>query len=263
MAKKQKRMSLKELKSPDEIDVKLQELWQRLMRHRKTLLVGCVAVFVIGAGFSTFSAMSADASDARAEALRQALAPLTAPVGDAAAANLPENARLETEVFADEAAAVAETSKRLDAYAEEYGDGELGALYRATVALAAGDGATAAKSLEGWLAANSDSSLTLPLTGALARAKALDGDREGAIASYQAIVDKGDGMAKALALMAIGDLNNPLAVGEGDPAKARASYEAALALLGGGTQTDTNDPYAAYSQPYVHADLTAKLALLD
>jgi predicted negative regulator of RcsB-dependent stress response len=263
VAKKQKRMSLKELKSPDEIDVKLQEFWQRLMRHRKVLLAGCAAILVLGAGTSLFSSMSEEASDAQAQALTTALAPLTAPVGADAEANIPENSRVDVETYADNAAAVAEAAKRLDAYSQEFNDSEVGDLYRAMVALAAGDGAKATSGLETWLAAHPDTSLKMPLTDALARAKAVDGDVDGASAAYQTIADSSNGMAKALALMAIGDLNNPLAVANGDVAKARTSYEQALALMGGGSEADSDDPLAAYSKSYLEADLTAKLALLD
>ena len=66
-----------------------------------------------------------------------------------------------------------------------------------------------------------------------------------------------------MAWMAVGDLQNPLALTSGgDSGLARKAYEQATQALGPRAAAAPGDLYASLSAPYLYAELDARLALL-
>ena len=58
MAKKPKRMTRKELRAPDPIEVRLQEAWDKMIAFRKILLGLLVVLLGGGGAFALFSVAS-------------------------------------------------------------------------------------------------------------------------------------------------------------------------------------------------------------
>lgn len=98
---------------------------------------------------------------------------------------------------------------------------------------------------------------------ALGGQQAASGDVSKASATYQRVADSTNGATKALALMALGDLVNPLVVSPGDAGKAREHYAKAKEALGAKPAVSADDVFASFSEPYLYSELDNKLALLD
>ena len=256
-------MSKQELRAPDEVQVKLQGLWTWIENYWRHLAVSA-GVLMVGGAVATVMDNSSQAdvySDA--DALSEALAPLSAPIGDAPAGVEadPDEKRYETRV---EALAAANTA--IDAYVaarpNSKAHGALSALAPA-VAAQAGDPKGAAEKLGAWVTANPNSSLQASALHALAEARAASGDTAGALEAYRTLALQSEGFMKALAFMAMGDLQNPLSSKDGDATKARTSYEEASKALGPRPKTPPGDIYAALTEPYLYAEIENRLALLQ
>lgn len=263
MAKKLKRMTKQELRAPDEVQVKLQGLWTWIENYWRHLAVSA-AVLVVGGGVATVMDSNSQAAVYEdADALSDALAPLVAPVGDApAGADVSEDeVRYETK-----AAALVAAHTAIDAYvASRPGSKASGALSALAPAVAAqaGDPEGAAQKLGAWVTANPESSLQASALHALAEARAASGDTAGALEAYRTLAVQSQGSLKALAFMAMGDLQNPLSAKGGDATKARSAYEEASKALGPRPETPPGDIYAALTEPYLYAEIENRLALLQ
>ena len=263
MAKKLKRMTKQELRAPDEVQVKLQGLWTWIENYWRHLAI-TASVLVVGGGVATVMDNNSQAEVyADSDALSQALAPLSAPIGEAPPGVEvdPDEKRYDTRAAALEAANTA-----IDAYVTARPSSKahvaLSALAPA-VAAQAGDPKGAAERLGSWVTANPQSSLQASALHALAEARAAAGDKAGAIEAYQNLALQSEGSLKALAFMAMGDLQNPLSVKDGDVTKARTAYEEASKALGPRPKTPPGDIYAALTEPYLYAEIENRLALLQ
>lgn len=265
MAKKPKRMTRKELREPDEVQVALKGLWDWLERHWRLLAGAGLAVLAVGAATTVMGSMAEDASFEQADALRDALAPLTAPVGDpppGAAAQADGNVTR----YPDRAAAVSTAIERLDGYVASQPDApgvNVAKILPSTLRATGSDPAAAAQEIAAWLAANPGHLLEQSAMHALAEAHARAGSRSEALAAYQDLANRSSGLIRAIALMAVGDLQNPLAHPDGDHAKALTAYKEAQAALGPRPPRDAADIFAALSEPYIYAEMDSRLALLE
>ena len=265
MAKIKKRMSKKELQTPDQVEVALNKTWDNLVAYRKWI-IGAVALVVVGGvSWAIFHNLRANAKAEAAVAVRDAMTPLIAFVE--APSDTPDAPNAKPirglKVFPNQAAATTEAAKRLDAFLAAHPDmdaAQVLSLTRAEVWLRQGDAARAAKDLQAWLAAHPESPLAPAALQALAQAQLANGKRDEARKTLADLAAKSTGPAKALALTTLGDLDNPLMAKGGDAAKARASYEEAQKALGPKPQGD--NPFVAMSAPYLFRELDNKLALL-
>lgn len=262
MAKQPKRMSRKELKRPDEVEVALKGMWGFIERHWRVMVGTAVALLIIGAATSIFGRMQKSSRESEAAGLQKALLPLSSPIGEEA----PAAQKIEgQEVFPTAAAARKASSERLATFVSEHPD----ALKSSGIALlqaSLGADGTAADpaALQKWLADNAKSSLAAVAHFELAQTQERAGQQAEALASYRAVADGSEGIVKAMALMAIGDLHNPMAGGSGDANAAREAYTAARDALGPRPQANPDDILAlSLGQPYIFAELETKLALLD
>ena len=261
MAKKQKRMSRKELRQPDQVQVALSGWWDRLEQHWRLLVAGGLALLVAGIGSSVYKRSAVADAQSRAEMLRSALDPLTAPLGEIEA-DAPDYVK-SIERFDDRAAARAAALERLNTVSADANESVTGIKTLLTGVLTPADDANGAAALKD---AAADAALAPLHTGiqfALAQRQAGAGDLDAAMETYKALASQSTGMTKAMALMAQGDLKNPLVVDGGDGAQAKTLYESAQAALGPRPKTDPNDIFATLSEPYIYGALERKLALLD
>jgi len=263
VAKKLKRMTKQELRAPDEVQVKLQGLWTWIESYWRHLAVSA-GVLVVGGAVATVMDGNTQAEIyADADALGEAVAPLSAPVGDAPAGATPDpnEKRYETR-----GAALTAATTAIDAYVAARPNSKaqvaLSALAPA-VAAQAGDPKGAAEKLGAWVTANPESSLQASALHALAEARAASGDTAGALDAYRTLALQSEGFLKALAFMAMGDLQNPLSAKGGDATKARTAYEEASKALGPRPKTPPGDIYAALTEPYLYAEIENRLALLQ
>jgi len=261
VAKKQKRMTRQELKQPDKVEVVLSGWWVRLEQYWKILAAGCVGILIAGAATSMFK----DQSNARQagvdDAFEAALYPLTAPTGDEDP-SAPDYAKV-FERFADPTAARAAGVDRIQAFLSAHPESDTAGATRILHASIQADDAAAIAALDS--AANDPSQSRLQATAlmALGRRHAAAGDAARAVETYQRLADSTKGATRALALMAMGDLSNPLVSAPGDAAKARDHYTKAREALGARPPIAADDVFASFSEPYLYSELDNKLALLD
>ena len=229
-----KRMTKEELAAPDEIEVALSGFWEKLAKYKNYVFIGVGVLIAIGVVFAIIGMSSRASADERALAMRTAVGPLAAYVGEVN----PQIAALpgpKPEQYADEAARSAEAKKRLEAYvAERSGDDarELLDLALAQQKLAAGDAAGAAEAAKAWLTTYPESAAKLAGLELAARALTAKGDKDAAVAAWKALAAATTGELKAQALRQVGDLHNPVLAGSGDAAQAKAAYDEALTALG-------------------------------
>lgn len=262
MAKQPKRMSRKELKQPDEVEVALKGMWGFIERYWRVMVGAAVALLVVGAATTIMGRMSKSTQEEQAAALQKALVPLSSPIGEQA----PESQQVAgQETFATAAAARKAASERLNAFVAEHPESTKAEAIALLQASLGADGAAAdPAALTAWLGANADSSLVAVAQFQLAQSQERAGQKAEAMATYRKVADASQGVVKAMALMAIGDLNNPLAQGAGDANAAREAYTAAREALGTRPKADPDDILAlSLGQPYIFAELDTKLALLE
>jgi hypothetical protein len=256
-------MTKEELRAPDEVQMKLQGLWTWIENYWRHLAISA-AVLVVGGGVVTVMDDNSQVDVyADADALSEALAPLSAPVGDAPAGVAADADEVRYE---NRAAALTAANTAIDAYVSarpnSKASGALSALAPA-VAAQAGDPKGAAQKLAEWVTANPNSSLQASALHALAEARAASDDIAGALEAYRTLAAQSSGSLKALAFMAMGDLQNPLSAKDGDVTKARTAYEEASKALGPRPKTPPGDIYAALTEPYLYAEIENRLALLQ
>ncbi|MCB9729359.1 MAG: hypothetical protein H6744_15750 [Deltaproteobacteria bacterium] len=262
MAKQPKRMSRKELKRPDEVEVALKGMWGFIERHWRVMVGAAVLLLAIGATTSIVGKMRRSNKQAEATALKEALAPLASPIGEEppAAQKVPGR-----EVYPTAQAARKAADERLAAFAAEHPEAldEPGVALLQASLTADGAGPDPA-ALQQWLDKHEKSSLALVARFEKAQAQERAGQPAEALTTYRAIADSSQGTIKAMALMAVGDLQNPLAGGTGDASAAREAYTAARDALGPRPAADPDDILAlSLGQPYIFAELQTKLALLE
>jgi len=261
VAKKQKRMTRQELREPDKVEQVLSKWWVRLEQYWKMLVAGCLGILVAGAATSVYKEQAKASSAEVANAVAEAVYPLTAPVGEADP-NAPDYAKA-FERFPDAAAARAAGDGRLSAFLSAHGQADIAGAVGILQASISDDPTAAMGTLEA--AANDPKQTPFQPTAlmALGRRQAAAGDVAKATQTYQALAEKTSGATRALALMAIGDLSNPLVTSPGDAAKARESYMKAREALGPKPAVSVDDVFASFSEPYLYSELDNKLALLD
>ncbi|MGM0574321.1 MAG: tetratricopeptide repeat protein [Myxococcota bacterium] len=263
MARQPKRMSRKELRQPDEVQVALKGLWDWIEEHWKLLVAAAGGLILIGVASTVIGGMQDSSRQEDAEALRAALEPLMAPVGEEdplEGAPMPEMERFETAEGARAAAA-----ERLAVFLEENPDSDVAPAARLAMAAVGGEAPEASvERLGQWIQEHEDLSLVTAARLVLADAQARAGSTEDAIATYRQVAEAQTGLLKAQALMAIGDLRNPLVVDGGDAAGAREAYEAAREALGPRPEAAPGDMLAAsFGEPYLYGALDDRLALLQ
>lgn len=258
MAKRPKRMSKKELQQPDEVQVALKGLWDGLEKYWRYLVAGAAALVVLGGIGTLVASLQESSRQETADELSKALAPLASPIGEPPAdpAALPAG----TETFESIEAARKAASERLAAFLAEHEGGDVAKA--ATFLRSALDPAGVA-ALEGFLAEEPDHVLAPAGWMAIAEAKAKAGERDAALATYRKVADAATGTLKAMALLAAGDLQNPLAVEGGNAAEAKKAYEEAKAALLPRPEASPGDLLgAAFGEPYAYAEIGKRLALL-
>lgn len=235
MAKKLKRMSKQELQAPDKVEQTLWKAFEKVEKYKVPIFAGLALMAVAAIGIGVFGGMSANKADDKAEALRLALDPLTALIGEAPETPEPQLAP-QPERFADDAAALAAAEERLTKYiADRSGDDSVAAaeLALANVHLRRNDYKKAADALTAWMSQHPENPLKPAALARLAEAQASLGETSKARDSWKALADGSKtGKLKALALLSLGDLDNPMGNASGDAAAARKAYEAAKAALG-------------------------------
>lgn len=236
MAKSKKhRMSKQELRAPDEVEVALRGFWEKLYKYRKLALAGVVVLVAAGVAVWVIGKTQRAGVENRSDALREATAAIGAPIGpepvqNPRLASLPRPPR-----FDDEGARIAAANTSLTKFLGDHSGEPVSQLVRLAAAnakLNQGDAAGALADVEGWLG-DFGSSLAVPVALELkARAQVAAGKLDDAKGTLDALSKAvGPGTLKALALTDLADLDNPVLHDGGDPAKAKASYEAALAAL--------------------------------
>ncbi|MCA9516334.1 MAG: tetratricopeptide repeat protein [Myxococcales bacterium] len=258
MAKRKRRMSKEELEAPDQFEVALQKVWEGLVKYRKPIIGGIVALVVLGVVLWIVNATSKSSARTRSLALRDGAAALSAEVGpaDSPEVQLPGPKPLR---FEDESQRLAAVEKGLSGYVAEYGSDdsrELVDLTLADVKLAKGDAAGALADVEAWIGKHGDSAVMPVALELKARALSVT-DKAKAVEAWNALAAASTGELKADALRQAGDLQNPVLVDGGDAAKAKAAYEAALAALG--PAPEKVDPFGSTG---IRGDIDNRLKLL-
>jgi hypothetical protein len=254
-------MSRKELRQPDQVQVALAGWWDRLEQHWRLLAAGALALLVAGVGSSVYKRSAAADLQSRAEVLRNAMEPLTAPTGEMEA-DAPDYVK-SIERFDDRAAARSAALERLNAVNTD-GDASvqpIANLLRGV--LTPTDDANGSTALADASSSDALAPLHTSIQFALAQRQAGSGDTAAAAKTYEALAAQSTGVTKAMALMAQGDLHNPLVVEGGDGAKAKSLYEGAQEALGPRPPIDPSDIFATLSEPYIYGALERKLALLN
>ena len=259
MAKKQKRMTRKELREPDAVQQALSGWWVHLERYWKMLVAGTFGLLIAGGATSLYNEQVSSNEGKVADAIEAALYPLNAPLGDPDP-SAPEYAKA-FERFQDADAAKAAGVDRLQVFLSENSDAALTPSVKVLRAALVSDSAAALPDLEAGAAA--DGALQATSLMNLGRVQIAAGKRGEAQATYAKLAENSAGAIKALALMTLGDLHNPLVNDKGDAAKAREHYTKAKEALGPKPAADADDVFASFSEPYLYSELDNKLALLD
>ena len=259
MAKKQKRMSKQELREAGAVEEVLSGWWIHLERHWKMLVAGCFGLLIAGGATSFYDQQVTSQGGEVSDAMETALYPLNAPVGDPDP-SAPDYAKA-FERFADADAARAASVERIQTFLGTHGDAKVAPAARALHASLMADNAAAITDLESASATEGAFQTTALMN--LGRRQSAAGDAAKAAATYQKVADSSTGAIKALALMALGDLQNPLVSAPGDAAKAREHYQQAKDALGPKPAVSADDVFASFSEPYLYSELDNKLALLD
>ncbi len=259
MAKKQKRMTRKELREPDAVEQVLSGWWVHLERYWKVVIAGTFGLLIAGGATSVYNSQVVSQEGEVADAMAAALYPLNAPLGDPDP-SAPEYAK-DFERFQDAEAAKAAGVERIQTFLTENADAALVPSIRVLKAAISSDPNAALTELEAGVAEGHTMRATSLMN--LGRVQIAAGKRDEAAATYAKIAESSNGAIKALALMTLGDLQNPLVNDKGDAAKAREHYTKAKEALGPKPQADADDVFASFSEPYLYSELDNKLALLD
>jgi len=205
--------------------------------------------------------------ESRADALRTAVAAIGGAVGpepvlDPRIAKLPRPPRFE-----NEGARLAAADAGITKFLGEHGGDDVAVLVKIAgidAKLNKGDAAGAVSDADAWLAANGSSVARPVVLEVKARAQVAAGQKDGAKQSYDELAKAvGPGQLRAAALTALGDLENPvLNGGAGDAAKAKASYQAALAALPPEAADDEVSASVITGKPGLRGQIENHLGLL-
>jgi len=245
---KKHEMTKEEVRAPDKFQVVLESFWQKLVRHKKIILIAVVAFVGVGVGLWALGLSKRSASTSAAVAQRDAALAIGAAVGEKdPAANTDDTGLPEKLRFPDEAARRAAATAAIGKYlSDRAGDDavELVALTDVNLKLQNGQVPEAQAALDAWLAKYPSSPVRTVALETKARVHIQKGEREAAIAALDELAKTVGGSFKAEVLARLGDLHNPaLQGGAGDTAKAKAAYEQAMASLAGPAPAPDDSPF--------------------
>lgn len=252
-------MSKQELREADAVEEVLTGWWIHLERYWKMLVAGCIGLLIAGGASSLYNTQAVTQDSAVSDAMETALYPLSAPIGDADP-SAPEYAKA-FERFADTDAARAAGTERIGTFLGAHSDAKVAPAVRALQGSLMADDTAAIAELES--AAGTEGAFQATAMMNLGRRQSAAGQGDKAAATYQKLAESSTGAIRALALMAMGDLQNPLVNAPGDATKAREHYTKAKEALGPKPAVSADDVFASFSEPYLYSELDNKLALLD
>ena len=234
-----KRMSRKELKQADPLYESLERVGKKLVAHKVEFIAGVVGLVVVLASAGAYSAYTESKKKERAGLVASAFAALSAPVGTEAVAGA------KGEAFIDEEARRKAVAERMAALEERYGDsalGDVGAWLKAARGVSDGDKGPDQAAIKALGALGGQASGLGPWIELARGRSAWDaGDKDGARKAYEVVASNADlgYSVRALARMAIADLDNPQVGGEGgDFEKARAAYREVLSMVDGADERE-------------------------
>ncbi|MFO0751032.1 MAG: tetratricopeptide repeat protein [Myxococcota bacterium] len=258
-------MTKEEVRAPDEFQVALESIWDKLVRHKKIILIALGAFVAVGIAIWVVGLSSRGSSNSRALAQRDATLAIGAPVGPKPENAPPPDPTLpEPTRYPDEAARIAAVDAGVSKFMAEHGGddaAELVGLTAANIKLEQGKADEALSAVDAWLAAHA-SSPARPLALELkARVHLQKDQRDQAIAALEELAKSVGGPLKAHAYSRLGDLQNPaMHSGQGDAAKAKAAYEEAMKALPPATaEADEDSPFGP---PGLRGELQSRLELL-
>jgi len=262
VAKRKRRMSKEELQAPDQVEVALARVWDVLNRYKLLIIGGIAALILLGVVIWIVNATSKASSEERSLALKEGSAALWGHVGE-----LPDFIAVQPgprpPVFGDHRARLTAAQAGLEKYLEAYGSDrsvEAVDIARANVKLGLGDADGALALIDAWRAQRPRSPLLPTALEVRARALIAKGDRAAAAEALTEAAAASSGTLKAELLRRLGDLENPLMGAGGDPKKARAAYEEALAAVGGELPGEPAEFFAP--TPGLAGELELRLKLL-
>ena len=250
-------MSKQELREPDAVEQALAGWWVHLERYWKILVAGSFGLLIAGGATTLYNEQVHNQGSEVSDAMEAALYPLNAPVGEPDP-SAPDYAKA-FERFQDSDAAKNAGVERIQNFLSAHPDAKSAPAVRLLQAALVSEGAIG--ELEtGAQQADAFQATTLMNLG---RRQSAEGKTSEAAATYQKLADSSKGAIRALAFMALGDMQNPLVNASGDSAKAREHYTKAKEALGPKPAVDADDVFASFSEPYLYSELDNKLALLD
>lgn len=228
MRSSKKKMTLKEVKAPDEFLTSMQRVIMFLQLYGGWIVAGAAVLLIAIVAGIFLSRRHEGALVEKALAFRAAFAPLVA-VEDAAGEETTEEARKKA----------VEAASQLEKYATEHEGSTLAGLawsVRGAALLLAGEAAAAMESLERGLEIQKDTPWKPVLLEVAATAADAAGAREEAERYYTEMTRAGSRLFRAMGYLHLGDLYNPMASVGGEPgdvAKAREMYQKGLAEVSG------------------------------
>jgi predicted negative regulator of RcsB-dependent stress response len=234
LAKKQKRMSKEELRKPDKIEESLKKGYAWLEKNSK--LVITLMLLVVGGVTAKFVLDGqVDASnDEVAEKVRDAVNPLLMPVVEDTDRAIALKLAHKLPVYATREEQLKAAHKSISAVLKNESGSALAGLLtysRASLDVALGKSKEGSKVMANYLATNGNSALSPLVALQTADAQLQSGDFDGARKSLGQAVKASSGTQKAMALLRLGDLSNPLVVKKGDAGVARTFYEQATKII--------------------------------
>lgn len=254
-----KRMTRSELRQPDEVMSKLEQVFEQMAQYRVLILGGIGALLVVAIGLSVMQSVSASGarkvSSEFAKVLRTANAPIVAK-GEEPLVPLPAGTRS----FETEEARAKAALEKLQAFSKEHGGGEIGktaSVLEAATRFDLGEHQAAVDALTAYLQASPDSPLAPVIHHQLGIAHSQLGRASEATAHYQKLAEQGDWWFQAQGHMSLGDLVSPLVRADGaQKDKALASYKAALEAL-------PKEGGQVAAQRFLKEELEKRVALLQ
>lgn len=262
---KVKRMSRKELRQPDEVQVALSRTVVVLRKHALKIVVGVIALVAIAIIARVVSGYLASRQQDTAAEFEKAFATVRAVVSESDTPDLEAlPGQTPPETFKTDKEKYAAVVERLGRFATEHEGSDLAAVAQLLVAqakLELGDPAEAYKALSGYVDAEPDSPLAPFLLESLAQLAPRVGQAADAAKYLGRLGEAGGVFGRARAEAFLGDHYSPR-VGDAkaahkDKAKAREHYQRALQML-----TADQRKVAAVEQ-FLHNELQRKLAFLD
>jgi predicted negative regulator of RcsB-dependent stress response len=236
--RKQKRMSKEELRTPDQVEIFLNNLWERVTKHKKAIIVAIVIFVGGGIAYALYKQSTGEAEEATAVALRGVFDPLVSPVvGDQETAVLVKE-NLGTNAYTDRKTQIAAALKGAEEFLSQNTESKAVAAVKfvqASSYAASGDAKKGATELSTWLSENSGSVLEFTAMMQLGDAQLASGQVKEARETYTKVVSASPdlSLARAIALTRLGDLDNPLMTKTGNGSEAVKSYEAAHEIVKG------------------------------